>query len=320
MNTCLIYGHSGLDLDVTMNLVAFYRRYGFVVMFSNKLYDANLLVVIRGVDRLIDFPNYSYDLVHVYDYGGWDFDALLRSLPKEISYVFCTSAEKAYRIGQLGFPFENIFLALPPVEICLWKKKIKKVKQFAVHIGNYKPIDASDGMKVRFNNALNRLDVNIWGLNWQVVIDKSRYHGKIGLFNVSDVYASSVFGLGLMYPFQRNVTFSGRFWQAPLNGCHVFSEPGLYTAEMPGIVETDYSVDDLESKFAGIIDRQALQVAAVDYWKSQHEKTSRYVNSTLRKIKVRKFSIGYLIMVFILRRLNQLRILYQKLEVFKWLS
>ncbi len=54
MKTCLIYGHGGLDLDVTFNLLYFYKRLGFKTYFSEKLYDADLLVVVRAINKVLD--------------------------------------------------------------------------------------------------------------------------------------------------------------------------------------------------------------------------------------------------------------------------
>jgi hypothetical protein len=319
MKTCLIYGHNGLDLDVTLNLRSFYRQLGYKVFFSEKLCDADLLVVLRAVDKPINIRPFSFLQVHVFDYGGWDYDAFVNSINHKITYIFCTSDLKRKRlIDVLNFPQSQVFIALPPVDIKLWSKEIKKVKYEIVHIGNYKPITENDSIKVRFNEILNCFKINVWGLGWQLV--KSSYHGKVGLFNVSNIYASSKFALGLMYPFQRESTFSGRFWHGPLNGCSVFSEMGLYTSKIPGVIETDYTIEDFEKKFTIDIDRVNLQNEAVKFWNIKNEETLFLVKQTLGILKFNGFTIRKLVNYAFIFSINLLREYYQKFSVFKLIS
>lgn len=273
--TCLIYGHNGLDLDVTINLVSYYSDLGFNVFFSERLYDADLLVVLRAVDKEINLDSFNFFLIHVFDYGGWGFDKFIKSINHEISYIFTTSEDKRSGIiEKCNFPDQNIFVAFPPVIIDLWKLSPKKIKFECVHIGNFKPITENDEVKVRFDKAILTNKIHVWGLGWNDLLSKEFYHGKIGLFNVSSIYSKSKVALGLMYPFQRNVTFSGRFWHAPLNGCHLLSEKGLYTNDIPGLIETDYTPKDLAEKLNKIsYDRLSLIEAASKYWTEQKQYT-----------------------------------------------
>jgi hypothetical protein len=135
------------------------------------------------------------------------------------------------------------------------------------------------------------------------------YHGKAGLFHVSAIYAKSNFAFGLMYPLQRNVTFSGRFWQAPLNGCYILSEPGLYTQLIPGVIETDYSISDITEKTKLSFDREALQKESQEFWIKQNSITSEYVLTTLVNVKSdfyfkKTLAYSYLSMI------NKLRVTY----------
>jgi hypothetical protein len=316
MKTCLIYGHNGLDLDVTLNLRSFYNKLGFSVFFSEKLLDSDLLVVLRAVDKTIDITPFSFALVHVYDYGGWDYDAFVRTIDKKITYIFCTSEVKRSRLIELlHFPKEQVFVALPPVDIKLWSKKIKEVKYNIVHIGNYKPITEKDAIKERFNETIKHFKTHVWGLGWQ--LERGLYHGKIGVFSVSGIYAHSQFALGLMYPFQRDVTFSGRFWHAPLNGCYVFSEPGFYCKKIPGVIETDYSIEDIEKKTSVIIDRIALQNEVKEFWLKQNDATLALVVPTLNHIKGTEFRLKKILTFLTFSLNNLLKIYYQKLSLFK---
>jgi hypothetical protein len=316
MKTCLIYGHNGLDLDVAFNIRSFYKQLGFCVFFSDKLYDADLLIVLRAMDTEIDIAPFNFSIVHVYDYVGWDYDAFVRTIDHKISYIFCTSEIKRTRlIDLLHFPKEQVFVALPPVDIKLWSKKIEEVKYNIVHIGNFKPITEKDTIKELFNETISHFKTHVWGLGWQ--LDKDLYHGRTGIFSVSNIYANSKFALGLMYPFQRDVTFSGRFWHAPLNGCSVFSESGLYSIKIPGVIETDYSLEDIDKKIAKNIDRIALQNEAKNFWLKQNNATLALIVPTLKSIKRNEFNLKNALIFSYFSVNNILKEYYQKLSVFK---
>jgi hypothetical protein len=316
MKTCLIYGHNGLDLDVTFNLRSFYRQLGFKVFFSEKLWDADLLVVVRAVDKPININQFSFLQVHVFDYGGWDYDSFANSINHKITYIFCTSELKRIRlINLLNFPESQVYIALPPVDTNIWSKKIKKVQYEIVHIGNYKPLIDNDLIKVRFNEILKCFKINVWGLGWK--FDTNLYHGKVGLFGVSNIYCSSKYALGFMYPFQRDVTFSGRFWHAPLNGCSVFSEKGIFTSKIPGVIETDYSQEEIEVKLNIKYDRHILQKEAVKFWLQQNEETLFLVKKILIQFKSNDFSAKKLLNFIYCSSINSIREYYQKLRFFK---
>ena len=311
MKTCLIYGNDGLDLDVTYNLSSFYKGLGFKVFFSGKLYNADLLIVTRALDLEIDMSAFHYSLIHVYDYTGWDFDNFVRTVDHRMTFIFCTSETKKARLTEkLNFPPSQIFLALPPVDVILWSKKLKDVKYHLIHIGNFKPISDTDNIKVQFNKAISFFKPHIWGKGWMV--NNDLYHGKAGLFQVSSIYSMSEFALGLMYPFQREHTYSGRFWHAPLNGCYLLSEPGLYSQKVPGIIETDYSINDISEKIERNSDRKTLQKESQEFWNKQYDITLGYVASSLSNLKNNKFNANYFFTFLWLRVFNILIKWYQK--------
>lgn len=317
IQTCLIYGQNGLDLDVTFNLKSFYEKLGFKVFFSTKLYDADLLVVTRAIDKPLDLSDYNYLLIHVYDYGGWDYDSFISSIDPNISYVFSTSESKMLRlVEKLNFPQGHVFKAFPPVDIFIWAKKIKAIKYDLVHIGNLKPQQKDDEIQGRFINILRQFKPHVWGLGWDLPM--CYFHGKTGLFEVSKIYARSKFSLGLMYPFQRQVTFSGRFWHAPLNGCIVFSEPGIYTSNIPGIVETDYSINNVSKLMDFSLDRYKIQDDAKKFWFNQYLHTLAFVESTLSHLKNRRFSVRKVLNYFLLNSFCLIREFYQKMNPFRF--
>ena len=314
MKTCLIYGHNGLDLDVTMNLRSFYKSLGFKVFFSDRLYKADLLVVLRAVDKSINLEPFNFSVIHIFDYGGWDYDNFITSIDYTKTYIYCTSSSKRIKIIETtGFPEQQIFVTLPPVDIDLWTSKAKsKIFDF-IHIGNFKPYTDDDLIRSKFINAVHQFKANIWGLGWTLKnLSKGLYHGKLGLFNVSKVYSKAKFSFGLMYPFQRNVTFSGRFWHAPLNGCYVFSEIGYYTNIMPGVIETDYSIEDIKSKIVVTEDILLLKQKAVIFWTNQNIQTKVVIMPSLERIKT---NINFIKVAnyILISTFNKLRIIYQYL-------
>ena len=163
---------------------------------------------------------------------------------------------------------------------------------------------------MRFNEAIGHFKPHIWGSGWMV--NNELYHGKAGLFQVSSIYSKSEFAFGLMYPFQREVTISGRFWHAPLNGCSLLSEPGLYTQKIPGIIETDYSINDITKKIERNSDRKTLQKESQEFWEKQYRITLGYVTSTLSILRNNHFTVIDFFIFLYLRGFNILIKCYQK--------
>jgi hypothetical protein len=316
MKTCLVYGHNGLDLDVTFNLVAFYKKAGLSVFYAETLYDADVLVVLRAVDKTIDLSAFNFSMVHVYDYGGWDYNAFIESIDHAISYIFCTSEEKRNRIlNNTSFPENRIFVAFPPVATRLWMSNLKKNEYEIVHIGNYKPITEADHYKENFNRSIIDHNVHVWGLHWSGIVSKDLYHGKASQFSVSGIYAKTAWSFGLMYPFQRKVTFSGRFWHAPLNGCLLFSEPGVCTKNIPGVIETDYSFEDIAEKIKSLAPgKQAVQKKALAYWTGENEKIERLVRTTFNAVKKENNKTGKIKNYLSVSVKNKALMLYHKLK------
>jgi len=316
MKTCLIYGHNGLDLDVTFNLVAFYKKAGLSVFYARELHDADVLVVLRAVDSPIDLSPFNFGVIHIFDYGGWDYNTFIGSIDHSKTYIFCTSGEKRNRIiHHTSFPENRIFVGFPPVATRLWMADLKKNEYQFVHIGNYKPIKEPDRYKENFNKAVIDQKVNVWGLDWTGIISKDLYHGKAGQFSVSGIYAKSAWGLGLMYPFQRDVTFSGRFWHAPLNGCQLLSEPGVCTKNIPGVIETDYSAEDLHRKLkVASPGKEEVRKKALAFWNAENEKIEKLVRAALSNITTGKNKTGKLKNYFSIAAKNKAVMLYHKLK------
>jgi hypothetical protein len=284
MGHCLIYGHDGFDLDVLYNLRALYRDLGFTVSFSNQLRKADLLVVQRCPNAALDVS--GYETVHVYDYVGNDISLFLESLVDAIGVSVFSSSSARVDEHLLNTPglAGMIFDVLPPVSSEIWAVPLADVQYPIVHIGNYKPVYSTgeDAYSRGLMRAVNTRATHVWGAGWTA--PGATLHGKLNVFKVSGTYARAQVALGMMYPFQRETTFSGRFWQAPLNGCLLLSEPSLYSKSFPGVLQTDYSNEDISGQTAIRHDRQELQVAAKLFWDEKYEDTRAAV---IRRLPVR---------------------------------
>lgn len=314
MKTCLIFGQNGLDLDVAFNLQDFYSRIGFKTFFGEKICNADLLVIVRAINKPLNLDKYNFSQIHVYDYGGWGYDKCIETLDCDKTYVFTTSNEKKNNlIDNLLLPSERVFVTFPPVSTQLWVMPYKKERKYDfVHIGNFKKIDDSDAISVKFHKVIEKLHPHIWGIGWNN--QSKKYHGKLGLFDVSKIYSKSKYSLGLMYPFQRKSTFSGRFWHAPLNGCYLFSEPGLYTNEIPGVIEVNYNIEEINELTTSLLDFREVQQKSIDFWDNKFLEHQNLVLMLLEGVKYRS---TYGFNFFLFKFINILRYYYQKVYLFK---
>lgn len=289
----VIYGPDGIDRDIAYNLIKFYGRLGIRVRFSVVLEDADLLIMTRADNAAINLSPYNYKLIHVYDYLGREYDEFIKGVDWTKTYIYTTSEKRRERvIHELGFPVNQIYVILLPVEVSIWTQQLKEIKYKNVHIGHFKPITELDPLKELFYDALKAMQVDVWGNRWESILNPELYHGGAELNDVSFIYAQSEFAFGFMYPFQRDCTYSGRFWHAPLNGCAVFSEKGFYTDKIPGIIETDYTVENIRKKMLTYKkSRESVRKEAKEFWKAQNRIAMSYIKPTLKLLGNPKFDL-----------------------------
>lgn len=286
-----MYGHDGFDVDVLRNLQSLYSGLNFRIAISNTLVPAGLLVIQRPPSTALDLAQYA--AVHLYDYVANDLTPLLRSCSSHPGLlIFASSLE---RRGQLVEKFpelsEKIHISAPPVDTRLWiSSKVRDEPKYEiVHIGNHKPY-YSDGVDVYASQFLRMLQnggVHVWGAGWDGLIEADFWHGRSSIGRVSDIYASSRIALGMMYPHQRGVSLSGRFWHAPLNGCQLISEPSIFAGAVPGVVRNDYAQNSAEGFFPGTVNRYQLANEAAAYWEDAYASLKAIVRDHLEKYDVR---------------------------------
>ncbi|MGM7777337.1 glycosyltransferase family protein [Arthrobacter sp. KNU-44] len=210
-------------------------------------------------------------MVHLYDYVANDISLLLNSCGDHPGLlIFASSAARRNELLE-RFPelSEKIRVSAPPVCSRLWKSNHLggKPKYDLVHIGNYKPYysESRDEYASRFLKLVQLGRVHVWGAGWEDRLDGEYCHGRLGISKVSEIYAKSRVALGMMYPNQRTVSLSGRFWHAPLNGCHIISEPSVFADDLPGVLSSEY-IDAPNPHDFSEASRVRLQSHAVRYW------------------------------------------------------
>lgn len=258
-----------------INLHSFYIDLGFRVSISRKFHFADIICVSR-TPKDLNNDLLRYNRIHVFDYVCNDNMDFLSSLEThQGATIYVPSLERLRQIEKqhplLGKKMEVL---LPPVCTQKWISKKPMIRNFDfVHIGNYKHYyqNKSDHYANAFLKQIETGLIQVWGRGWPENKNMTR-PSHASLFDVRDIYRSSHVALGMMYPHQRNLTVSGRFWQAPLNGTFVLSEPNEITNGIPGVIQTDYN-QDLTVYKKSISTEQHIQLeeAAKLFWDNQYE-------------------------------------------------
>lgn len=282
---CLIYSDDGFDQCVLFNLMHLYKTLGFLVTFSNRVIDCNLLVIIRGSS--ITLPDY-FDRnipIHVYNYVGNDITNILGEISENPYFVIAPSQD-LLDFNQVDS--DRGVIAFPPVYTQAWISQARRTSTSTyplVHIGNRKKTlgALSDPYAKALETLTSSGRVDVWGRGWRRrEIAKGKYHGYVEVFNIKHIYCRTEIALGLLYPFQRKLgTFSGRFWQAPLNGAMLLSEANRFIGVIPGVYETDLvNIDlDVRRKYS----RDDIADASICYWNQVTAKVERDVERLLDK-------------------------------------
>lgn len=288
MKTCHIVGHAGFDLDVLYNLTSFYRSLRLHVFFSRTPAPADVLAVVRPQPMAL--PSRNYGFVHVWDYVGDAAERVIgfvRSAGENC--IVLTSSEFRRRELVAAAPELDgrVTVLLPPVDVDMWTtRRAMPRRRPIVHIGHFKPYyaDARSGdvYAERFLRLLCDEQAHVWGAGWRGA-EARNWHGALNPFRVSRTYATAGVGLGMMYPFQRDRTLSGRFWHAPLNGCALLSEPSVYSRVIPGVVETTYEAADVERVTSGLSDGDDIREKAVHFWRDAFHRAQDELSGRIRR-------------------------------------
>jgi hypothetical protein len=102
---------------------------------------------------------------------------------------------------------------------------------------------AGDAYQAQIIVLIRAGKVDVYGNGWQKVGIRTKF---LSYWDANKEIAQARAVIGLMYPFQRGKTISGRMWQAPLNGTRVITEPKTNVYACPGLVDAD----DIEKALA----------------------------------------------------------------------
>jgi hypothetical protein len=246
---CRILSSDYLDKDVYLNIRAFYRALGYRLTFQSANpkcvadRQVDLLVVLRG-DNGSDLQDFSGP-IHVYDYVKEYVVDWERRYPSAAHItVVALAASSCHRVedskpasdsGRLSWV--NAYL---PVIPALWMHPWSGKRQQPVHISNFKRMGA-DAYQRDLLDLIRAGVVRAFGANWQLAGVKAH---PLSYLQANRQLAASTWCFGLMWPYQRGLTLSGRMWQAPLNGCFVLSEKGTDILGCPGVLEREaFQVD-----------------------------------------------------------------------------
>jgi len=234
---CNVFSFDYLDFDVYLNVHAFYRLAGYKVVNHSDLSCSDLVVVLRG--QPFDIYSEYTGVVHVYDYvKEFSIDYSLYfpcasliffiSINPEPSYLAPESPKLAYVSGYL------------PVIPEIWcRPGLRKTHAKPLHIANYKP-NLDDSFQKQLIHLSRLKKITLFGSKWEKVGISTT---PLSYMSANHLLARAEYCYGLMYPYQRGRSLSGRMWQAPINGCYVISEPGTNIFHCPGVIEAHDYVD-----------------------------------------------------------------------------
>jgi hypothetical protein len=283
---CCIHSFDYFDFDVFLNIFVFYRLAGFRISRSTSLIDCSLLVVLRGIPQQV--TSQFHGDIHVYDYVK-EIQVDYREFyphARSITYISLS----APLINSSGDHYVYGFL---PVIPSIWTRdQPSKTVVKPVHISNFKPMEL-DFYQKQLLSLIHSNRVTVYGSKWSSVSVSAR---PISYLKANHLLASSFFCFGLMYPYQRGTSLSGRMWQAPLHGCLVISELGTNIFNCPGVLET--STYELDHSFLPSTPSM-LALEARFFW---HEKTLKLADDLTLTLYSKYFPTSIIISHLLLIR------------------
>lgn len=231
-NCCHVLSYDYLDFDVFLNIYVFYRLAGYRILRNIDPLRSGLVVLLRGIPPRI-YPDFT-GVVHVYDYVK-EYLVDYASYFPSASTIYLVSVSISPEIASSGsYTYIPGYLPIIP-QIWTTNNYQKKSILSPLHISNYKPM-GFDFFQQQLIQLARLGMVKIYGAKW----DKVDIQASIlSYFSANRLLAKASHCYGLMYPYQRGSSLSGRMWQAPLHGCCVLSEPRTNIFDCPGVYEVD---------------------------------------------------------------------------------
>ncbi|HYP03608.1 MAG TPA: hypothetical protein VER57_03560 [Cyanobium sp.] len=226
--SCCVMSYDYLDLDVWLNIRCFYRSAGYRVTTNRCKETDDLLVILRG--HPCDQARRHRGPVHVYDYVKELKIDWREALPAASEVVVISIEPPSCSEGA------RWVCGYLPVYPPLWQKRLAQKSARPVHISNFKPM-GEDHYQKELLELVRTGMVRVFGGRWERAGVRA---SSLSHWQANRMLAASSQCYGLMYPYQRGHTLSGRMWQAPINGCFVISEAGTNILACPGIIEVEH--------------------------------------------------------------------------------
>ena len=233
---CCILSFDYSDFDVNLNVSAFYRLAGYLIVSSRRFSECDLLVFLRGIPPRV-FSEYTGS-IHFYNYV-LECDLNLRDYFPNASFITAIS------ISHQGDSLNNCLSidGYLPVSPSLWHFpfQISRRSSLPLHVSNYKPL-VDDPFQKQLISLAQTGKIRVYGSKWdrvQILARPLSYLSANLILNTTSVC------YGLMYPYQRGKSLSGRMWQAPIQGCVVISEKDTNPFLCPGVFAVNSFSDPL---------------------------------------------------------------------------
>lgn len=266
---CCFLFHDYVDFDVFLNARIFYSLAGFQVVHENHISECSLVVFFRGMPAKV-YSEYLGSL-HFYDYVR-EYSIPIRDFFPKASSIAIISYENP---SDCNFSYTYIYGYLPVIPR-LWRFSLPFFgrSRIPIHLSNYKPIQ-SDDYQISLIVKIRKGMIKVYGAKWERVEILTH---PCSYLSANLRLSKALVCYGLMYPYQRGKSLSGRMWQAPIQGCIVISEKNTNFIGSPGVIE----VEDYENLPS--IDFQCpdvLAFQAAEFWLNQTNSLAKSLNLTL---------------------------------------
>ena len=223
---CCILSFDYSDFDVLLNVSAFYRLAGFLIVSPKQFSECDLLVILRGIPPRV-FSEYT-GLIHCYDY--------VLECDVDLHYYFpnasCVSVISISRQRDSLNDSSTIYGYLPVIP-SLWHFPLQFTRRSSLplHVSNYKPL-VDDPFQQQIIALAKAGKLRVYGSKWDRIKISAR---PLSYLSANIILRTTSLCYGLMYPYQRGKSLSGRMWQAPIQGCVVISEKETNPFLCPGV-------------------------------------------------------------------------------------
>jgi len=257
------------DFDVFLNARIFYRLCGYKIKSTKLLNECDLIVYFRGLPDKI-YSEYA-GIIHFYDYVREHELDIAKYFPNA-SEVYIISICQRVDTRSLSKQVYGYLPVVPP----LWQFRLPFTKRrtIPIHVSNYKKL-SNDPYQNQLVSLVQSDKIRVYGAKWDRININAR---PLSYLQANLKLASSFTCYGLMYPYQRGNSLSGRMWQGPIQGCVVIAEKSTNPFGCPGVIEV--SRFDEKQTISALISSKIV-VESAEFWVKKTEKLATDLNLIL---------------------------------------